>query len=583
MALQSIGPLTPFITSPKYWGGSSTENRTIDASGEKIGLIFHSRYAGTLVGVDFRLGTVTTGQALRVSVQDVTGSSSVPDEAVDDSAVVAVADSDDAALKAATFSTGKVLTYGQAFAIVIEFDATIGNLEVSCAAGNADVPWSIDGYLVEKIGGTWTRQNIRPWVILRYSDGTITTPRGFGTPNSTGLTINTTPDEMGCRFVPLVPMAIGGAMVACNNTPGDYDVVLYNSSSVALAFVSVPTAGIQTGQNGAFVVARFADVELTAGAVYRLVVKPTSTTSCDLVHQTVSAAADLAAFPLGTALYATQRTDGGAWTDTATRRPCVFPIITKLADDLGTSDTTPPLPAPEGYVSSHSATSFVVTLSAVSGEASTTLRLQTRGLGSNSTWTTQASDVTPAVGDTLTASGLTESTSLEWRIIEEDASGNQADGTHGIVTPASSLWSTLTATIATALEGQGLDADAIYVGRQPEPNYPDVAAVLRTTRERVRQRANNVEQVEFPVDVELRVAITDDDGDEQKEAVELWQRRLEATLHEKHAGDFPGVAGLEEVTVEVLDKDARAPGAPDEFEDEIRARAVVRFLVWRAK
>lgn len=244
-------------------------------------------------------------------------------------------------------------------------------------------------------------------------------------------------------------------------------------------------------------------------------------------------------------------------------------------------DTTPPSPAPAAYVSAQAATSFAVTVTSVSGESSTTLRLQTRALGGVATWTTQASDATPAVGDVLTASGLTTNVPLEWRIVEEDSAGNQADGTHGVTTPSASIWATLTATVSTALQGQGLDAAAIYVGWQAEPNEANPCAILRTRPERVRDRANNVEQVEFPVRVEIRAAATTDTGEPLKEAGDLWQRRLESALHEKHATDFPGIAGLEEVTVEIDDKDDH--GELDTFEAVIRTRATVRFLIWRAK
>ena len=236
---------------------------------------------------------------------------------------------------------------------------------------------------------------------------------------------------------------------------------------------------------------------------------------------------------------------------------------------------------PAGYASSHAATSFAVTVTAVTGTPATSLKLETRELGSADDWDTQATDASPAAGDVLTASGLTEDTSLEWRLVEDDGA-TIYDGTHGIVTPASSIWATLLDTVSTALQGQSLASTAVYIGRQPEPSYADVAAVLRSTAERVTRRANNVEQVEFPVEVEFRVTVTDDDGDAQKTTVQLWQRRLEAALHEKHAGDFPGSAGLEEIRVEVESKDLRA-GAADDYEDEVRTRATVRFVLWRNK
>jgi len=256
-----------------------------------------------------------------------------------------------------------------------------------------------------------------------------------------------------------------------------------------------------------------------------------------------------------------------------------YPALYQLT--AGASDTTPPSPAPAAYVSAQAATSFAVTVTAVSGESDTTLRLQTRALGGVAAWTTQASDATPAVGDVLTASGLTTNAPLEWRIIEEDAAGNQADGAHGITTPSTPMWSTLTATVSTAIQGQGMPAASVYVGWQPAPNPPAPCAIIRTRPERVRSRANNVEQVEFPVRVEIRAAATTDTGEPLKEAGDLWQRRLESALHEKHAADFPGIAGLQRIYVEIDEKDDH--GDQDEYGDEIRTRATVRFLVWRAK
>ena len=43
-----------------------------------------------------------------------------------------------------------------------------------------------------------------------------------------------------------------------------------------------------------------------------------------------------------------------------------------------------------------------------------------------------------------------------------------------------------------------MPASAIYIGRQPEPNYGDVVAVIRTREEWIDRRANNVERVVYP-------------------------------------------------------------------------------------
>jgi len=127
------------------------------------------------------------------------------------------------------------------------------------------------------------------------------------------------------------------------------------------------------------------------------------------------------------------------------------------------SDTTAPSPAPDADVTAITSTGFTVTVSAVSGEAGTTLKLQTRAIYSPDAWTDRATDASPAIGDTLSATGLTTAVSLEWRIVEVDAAGNVADGSHGYVTPASAYMASIKAAVK-ALMGtvSGLDADTIH-------------------------------------------------------------------------------------------------------------------------
>lgn len=133
-----------------------------------------------------------------------------------------------------------------------------------------------------------------------------------------------------------------------------------------------------------------------------------------------------------------------------------------------------PTPAPLGSVTTITATTFAVTLSRVSGEANTTVRVQTRTAGSGDAWTTGASDATPAVGDVLTVTGLTVGSLLEWRVIEENAGGEQADGNHGRVTPAvapaevAAVLDETELVIENLLLG-GASASEVFQGRRPKP------------------------------------------------------------------------------------------------------------------
>jgi hypothetical protein len=68
------------------------------------------------------------------------------------------------------------------------------------------------------------------------------------------------------------------------------------------------------------VIAPFTPTELAAGT-YRLIFKPTTTSHVTLYHYDVPSNAHFAAAEVGIGWYYTQRTDGGSWTDTDTKRP----------------------------------------------------------------------------------------------------------------------------------------------------------------------------------------------------------------------------------------------------------------------
>lgn len=238
-----------------------------------------------------------------------------------------------------------------------------------------------------------------------------------------------------------------------------------------------------------------------------------------------------------------------------------------------------PASAPAGRVTATAATSCAVTVDSLSGTPSTTLRLQTRALGSDDSWTTQASDSTPAVGDVLSASGLTTGTPLEARLIEESAGGAIGDGTHFIVTPASSIWATLLSTVSTILAGQGFTA---YEGTAAPPNSTTLAALMWTRPEDVQRRANNMALVAYPVEVELRLRETSDTGELRTQDVATYQRAAISAFDSKDAADYPSIAGLEVVQAEVGTKD-EAGRTGDEYDDETRARITIRFLIWESR
>jgi len=100
---------------------------------------------------------------------------------------------------------------------------------------------------------------------------------------------------------------------------------------------------------------------------------------------------------------------------------------------FATAAAITPVSGPVGRVTAITATTFTVTVQSITGRAGTTLRLQTRAFGSGDTWTTRASDATPAVNDSLIATIGAGAGMLEWRIVEEEGIAIH-DGTHGLIT-----------------------------------------------------------------------------------------------------------------------------------------------------
>lgn len=238
---------------------------------------------------------------------------------------------------------------------------------------------------------------------------------------------------------------------------------------------------------------------------------------------------------------------------------------------------TAPTPAPAAHLTALTSTGFTVTLDSLSGEASTTARLQTRALGGIAAWTTRASDATPAVNETLAATGLTTGTPLEWRVIEENVGAEQADGTHGIVTPSTSIYATLLSTVSTVLSGLGVTA---YEGTILPANPPVAGALMRTLPEREGRQANNAVEVDYTVEVELRLIEVSDTGELRTQDVATYQRGVISAFRGKTIADYPSITGLEVCEVEVTTKHE---GRGDQLEDETRARLAVRFRIWETR
>ena len=114
------------------------------------------------------------------------------------------------------------------------------------------------------------------------------------------------------------------------------------------------------------------------------------------------------------------------------------------------------------------------------------------------------------------------------------------------------------------------------------PNFPPLAALLRMRREGERLAGNGIAELEYPVEVELRVSTTSDTGELRTAAIATHQRAVIAAFDKKGAETYTSIPGLVVISAAVLTKDA-ARAELDEFSDISFARLAVAFRIVEAR
>lgn len=322
--------------------------------------------AGVLDGFEVRTSTLATPQDLKCSFQDPNASDN-PDGTVDQFAVVTGGSlaanswtSSGALTSDGTPSgTPRTVTFGQRLTAVIEWNSTVGDVRFVwfSQAGEVWVASNVQTFL-----GSWTRNNaFTPVFALRYTDGTLEIPVGCWPlmgPTGAGQTLTsaTTPDEIGLKFTlpwdcTLTAMTWNGAIFSRS---ADYDVVLYDAIDSVLATLFqaaswVPSLSAETKNWHPFP----APPTLTAGATYRVTIKPRTTNTIRFMVPSFNTSALRAAVQAQDTWQWTERTDGGSWTDRPTQRaPIELQIASTDAAALGVDclPLPPTNPPGDGYV-----------------------------------------------------------------------------------------------------------------------------------------------------------------------------------------------------------------------------------------
>ncbi|MFQ5804771.1 MAG: hypothetical protein ACE5JQ_17920, partial [Candidatus Methylomirabilales bacterium] len=311
------------------------QNMLIDASTEKAAGVFRAPKTGTISKVGFLTGTVTTGATVDVRLETVDLANGDPSGTLlgtNSNGSQVIADTDDNTWFTTTLTTGVAVTKGDLLAVVIA-NAGSGNMNIR------NVRYDFTGGYSDLFTAAWVKDNDSPGFGLEYSDGSYAySPHVWpvsGLTSNLNFNSSSTPDERGLIFQLPFPFRVTGCWLTVD-LDNAADVVLYDSDgSTALETLSLdPDVRMDTAQR-IFLLTFAGTQSLSANTNYRLVLKPTTTSNIRVSFFSVDAAAVMDALEGGQNFQYTERTDAGAWTETATDRPFVGLICDGFDDGVG--------------------------------------------------------------------------------------------------------------------------------------------------------------------------------------------------------------------------------------------------------
>lgn len=327
-AQQTIGgafaaPSIPHIES----GSLDIEGRLLDAADERHASIVQAPKTGNIRKVIFRTGTVTTGATVDVrieTVDTVTGFPSGTLWATNTNVSHTIQDTDDnTCLTTAALTADAAVVIGDIFSGVIDNpDVSPGNFAIG-VSGNELGRGGVIG-TAHYTGGAWTREHEAPIVAFEYDDGSYEWIPGawpFCTIDNVNYNVNSSPsDELSLTFTLPFPQTVRGVGFY-GEFDGQADIILYDG--VNNPSVTVYPSMRQGSSEQVYRLLFDEEVALAKDTVYRVGIKPTTTTNISLPTYSVPSQAMRGAMDGGTSFYLSTRADDGTWTDDTLSRPMV--------------------------------------------------------------------------------------------------------------------------------------------------------------------------------------------------------------------------------------------------------------------
>ena len=329
MAIQTIkgGMTIPSLTDDNIT--LSFNGKLLDASGEKFAAIFKIPKTGTVAKIGFRTGTVTTSETLKIGLETISGGNPTGTAYGGMVAGTQAAPASDTFYTVA-LGTDASVTAGDSVAVVIEFNSTVGDLEIdSISSGGRGHPY------IAHFTASWVRDDNLPIISIEYDDGSYEFTGMFPVEDVFGLTFNSgsTPDEHALRFSLPFDCRVSGFWMPIDTNLAAFDVVLYEGTTQK-ALTSYSTSEFSTNVNELLVGLFSAGVDITANTEYFLAVKP-GASSVSMASFSVASVAIMDSLSGGQDFYYASRVDAGAWTTDTTKRFHLGLYIDQFDDGVG--------------------------------------------------------------------------------------------------------------------------------------------------------------------------------------------------------------------------------------------------------
>lgn len=347
MTLQTITP--PVHIGPKVLRDTTATTYTLDASGEYVAWIIQAPKTGTIDRIHFYAGTVTAdGDGLRCRIETLSPTANTPSGTlVGGSSEVTHTTTTANSWNRGTAGLGAAVTRGDSIAVKLlspagtTFNGVIRAKFDQNKGPGLDPANFLVPYIINAIP---TAAAVSPGAMafaLEYNDGSIpyveaAIPASAVT--STSFNSTSTPDERGNLFQTPVPMRVigvyhqivpGGANQTC-------DIVLYDNGGSALGTIALDLDHYRLASASSSIHYFSSAISLAANTNYRLVIKPTVTSSMSATQYALDTSAGTTALReagvSGTTWQLTTRTDAGAWTDTPDTIACIGLIVDQFDD-----------------------------------------------------------------------------------------------------------------------------------------------------------------------------------------------------------------------------------------------------------